>query len=159
MSLTLKQMLWSPKLKRCPNTTHRNKKTKMCEPFKRTKKRRRITFHSFSLPSSRKSTEKKRKLRASDRNKYIKLIDKYNEMHKNFVDETEIYSGYIYDFLRKIAKRKYSKDPEFAEFQEQFFKRFLRDDEFISGEYDKKKHNYLIRLRKQVDKKNKNNKI
>jgi len=141
------------KRKRCDNGTHYNKKSKRCEPFKKSKKRRRITFRSFSLPSSRKTTSKKRKMRATDRNKYIKLIDEYKQIRKNFVSGTESRPGYIYDFLQKIARKNYSKDPEFATFQEHFYKTFMSQDEFISAEYDKKKHNSLVRLRKNADKK------
>ena len=90
-------------------------------------------------------------MKPTDRNKYVNLVDKYNQLLTDYKNGTEKKEGDIYRFLQKVAKREYYKDAEFAQFQELFFQKFIKTDEYISAEYNEKLHDKLVALRDKAD--------
>ena len=157
----------------CKNGTRKNKKTGNCEKYE---KKIEILF------KNKKNLTKKSKMEQLSLTKHNlialglnpvheqvsikeikekttrKMSDKEREKTKNayklwlddFItgDNNEIYEN-----LHNIAKKKYSKDAQLAEFQEQFLQDFIKMDKpFKHSLYRKDLHNNLLKMREKVNK-------
>lgn len=83
-----------------------------------------------------------------------KIKDEYQTYWNEFLEDD---NNEIYTKLKKVAKREYSKDARLAEFQEEFFQFFMKNDKrlvdkrYINNLYSKKYHDVLVQLREKVD--------
>lgn len=162
---------------RCPKGTRKNKKTGKCEKklilenkinLKSTNKEhsnkhnnniktlaltmenlqalnQEVNQVSASMPKQKAQKEKvKRKMSDTQRSE---LIKNYQNYWNSFINDE---NDEIYTFLRKIAKKQYSKDPELAKYEEEFYQHFIANDK-MNNLYSERWHNYLIRLRKRAE--------
>ncbi len=155
---------------RCPNGTRKNKKTGKCEKKLILKNKINLTTKNNSnienlaltmenlqainqevnqVPTlAPKLKEKKEKVeRKMSDTKRNELIKNYQNYWNSFINDE---NDEIYTFLRKIAKKQYSKDPELAKYEEEFYQHFIANDK-MNNLYSERWHNYLIRLRKRAE--------
>ncbi len=84
----------------------------------------------------------------------VKLEQEKEWLNELLDDYKEGDNNEIYIRLRNIAKKKYLKDEEVAEYQEKFFVNFIKNGESMnkySNLYNKKLHDKLISLRRNSD--------
>ena len=113
----------------------------------KTRKSKRVHFEAYSPNSSLLNRDEQSPIKR----RYLTLVDKYNRTFEDYKKGTEKKQGVIYRLLENVAKKRYSKNKEVAQFQEAFYKRFMENDEMYM-EYDQKLHNHLLDLRFQAEK-------
>ncbi len=111
-------------MKRCPNKSRRNKKTNNCDKIKTL--RFKSLSKSLSKSKSKSKSKKKRKMKPTDRNKYVNLVDKYNQLLTDYKNGTEKKRVIFTVFYKRLPKGNTIKTPSLLSFKNCFSKNSLK---------------------------------
>jgi len=105
-------------------------------------------------PTPKKETPVKRKptrIRNTPKNMSDKIFEREKSYYDIYLEDFKnAIHNEIYDFLEKIAKRKYSKYENMKEFQEEFYQNFMKIDNKYRLYYETG-HKRLEKLREKTD--------